>query len=161
MGGGTLAAPATSNYNTAVQLYSGKQFAAAERSFRAAIKQNSKDAQSLNMLAYALVEQKKLYEALKTAKLALKYAPGEANIMDTVGDMHQRRKEWKPAAEFYEKALERMPYASAGQTHEKYAETLLQLGKKDEAITHFRQALRDTREWGRKARAKLNAMGVQ
>ena len=161
MGGGQRVAVPTGSYALGVQQYGQKQYSAAEKSLRAAIKQNPKDAQSLNMLAYALIEQKKSDEALKTAKLALQYAPGDGTIMDTVGEMHQRRKEWKSAAEFYEKALARMSYATSGQTHEKYGETLLQLGKKDDAITHFRQALRDMGEWGRKARKKLNEMGVQ
>jgi hypothetical protein len=113
----------------------------------------------LNSDAYGYANNGRLDLALKAAQDALKLAPQNGSILDTVGEMHQRRKEYKQAAVYYAQALRRMPSYSP-ETHEKYGETLLALGRRQEAITQLQAAARDTGQWGMKARAALNGLGI-
>ena len=125
---------------------------------RQAIQQNPSDAQSYNMLAYALAGQKRLPEAVTAAHNALKLSPADGNILDTVADMHQRRKEYTTAEGYYKQSLEH-GNSNSSETLEKYGETLLALGKKDEGIAELKKAMNSQDAWGQKARQKLAALG--
>jgi len=111
------------------------------------------------MLAYAQAEQHKMDDALKTAKQALALAPESGNILDTVGEMHERRGEYAQAAKYYREALKRLSAGAPGdssETHTKLARTLVALHRPAEAIPHLDAALRyPNPQWVRAGQALL------
>jgi hypothetical protein len=118
------------------------------------------DANYYNNLAYRYANQGNLSNALNAANRALQLAPNDGNILDTVAEMYQRRKAYATAAQFYVRALANQSGGGIPETHEKYGETLLALGKKQEAVRQWKQAAQDPGSWGQKARAKLQSLGV-
>ncbi len=152
---------AGSHSRRAQALYFQRQFKEAEKEYRRALELAPGTPDYLNMLAYALAEQNKLQEALQVAQMALKAAPQDWMIIDTVAEMHQRRKEWATAAAFYERALKGTPGGGINETQCKYGETLIELGRKSEAI---RQLIRASggieRPWADRAREALARLGV-
>lgn len=100
-------------------------------------------ADSHNANAYQYANQGDLENALKEANLALKAAPTSANILDTVGEMHQRRKEYAKAAPYYKQAIHLLPAGQATETEAKYGQMLLDMGQKKEAVKHLQIAARD------------------
>src|SRR5205823_6245976 len=110
-----------------------RDYPRSESLIRRALQQRPVWPQANNMLAYALAEQGKLDEALKTGITAMHQAPEDGNIIDTVAEMCQRRHDWKRAAEFYEQALEREREFEAAETRVKYAQTLFALKRRREA----------------------------
>lgn len=90
-----------------------------------------------NLMAYALADQDRLAEALKEAQMALAMRPSDGNILDTVGEMHERRHEYRQAASYYEMALAAEDPSAALETHYKYGRTLLALGRIEEAREHL------------------------
>jgi hypothetical protein len=119
------------------------------------------NANSLNSQAYTLAGAGRLNEALNTAYRALALAPNDGNILDTVAEMHQRLKQYPQAATYYQRALAQQGGGGLPETHVKYGETLLQLKRKSEAITHFQTAsARDYGTWGTRARANLARLGI-
>jgi tetratricopeptide (TPR) repeat protein len=107
-----------------------------------ATRESSHDPEALNLLAYAQAEQNKLDQALATAEAALKAARGSANIIDTVGEMHERRREFTKAESYYADALSRMSPFESCETHTKLARTLIALHRPAAAIPHLNMALR-------------------
>ncbi len=120
--------------------YIEHDYIGAESEFRKALEFRPMWPQANNMLAYALADQGKLDAALETAIKAMNQGPNEGYIIDTVAEMYQRRREWKRAAEYYELALQHEYRSEAAETNVKYAETLLVLGRREEAIRHLRLA---------------------
>jgi hypothetical protein len=121
-------------------LYRQGSYQEAEVKFRQAAMARTEDPEPLNMLAYALAEQNKLDEALKTAQEALSLAPDSGNIIDTVAEMYERRGDLKLAATNYERALAFISEGEDTETHCKYARTLIGLGRKAEAKPHLIRA---------------------
>jgi hypothetical protein len=146
-------------YQNGVTLYARGDFLDAERELRKAVNERPTYADAYNELTYALADQYKLDEALATARKALSLAPNSGDILDTVAEMHQRRKEFKEAADFYEQALKHELTQGACQTHTKYGETLLALGQRKEAEWHWQLAVADTnrmnQQWQMRAAAGL------
>ncbi len=149
-----------SNAQRGVQAYGMKNYATAELYLKRAVKENPGDVQSFNMLAYALADQKKLDQALQAAQKALALAPSDGNILDSVGEMYQRKKDYKNAATYYQRSVKLQRGGGIAETHEKYGETLLALGKKNDAVTQLGFAAADAGQWGAKARAKLSSLGM-
>jgi len=117
-------------------------------------------ANDYNSLAYTYVNQGKLDLALNAANQALRMAPQDGNILDTVGEMHQRRKEYKLAASYYALAISRQGNGGITETNEKYGETLLALGDGGNGIRHLRAAAKDpSSPYGRMAAQKLQQLG--
>lgn len=119
-------------------------------------------ADDYNNLAYAYANQGKLDLALNAARTALRMAPQNGNILDTVAEMHQRRKEYRQAATYYALAISRQPNGGMTETHEKYGETLIALGDKANGIRHLQTAARDARSpYGARALQQLQKLGAR
>jgi tetratricopeptide (TPR) repeat protein len=143
-------------YRVGVEAYYRGDYAEAEKLFRQASDASPGDPDPQNMLAYALAGQNRMEEALKAAMEAHRRAPAAGYIMDTVGEMHELRREYLKAAEWYRKALDRMTEDESQETHAKYGRTLLALGKLKEARTHLEYAARNRRtRWGTMAHELL------
>ena len=110
-----------------------------------------------NLLAYALADQDKLVEALKEAQMALAMRPSDGNILDTVAEMHERRREYRQAATYYEMALAAEDPADTLETHFKYGRTLLALGRIKEARDHLAAVARARDPYWAQAARKLLA----
>jgi hypothetical protein len=118
-------------------------------------------ADGYNNLAYTYANQGKLDLALNAARTALRMAPQDGNILDSVAEMHQRRKEYRQAATYYALALSRQPNGGITETHEKYGETLIALGDKVNGIRHLQTAARDSRSpYGARALQQLQKQGA-
>ena len=151
-----------SHFDRGLFEYRSRRFEEAEKEFRKGLAASKDNAELLNMLAYAQAEQDRLSEALRTARLALEKAPDNWMIVDTVAEMHQRRREFVTAAGYYRRALRYAPSGQAGETHCKYGETLLDLGKKTEAIKQLQLAAVGVESlWADRARAALERLGVK
>ncbi len=136
-------------YSAGIDAYYRGDYVEAEKLFRQASSAYLGTPDPLNMLAYALAGQNRMDEALETAMNAHRRAPRVGYIMDTVGEMHELRKEYAEAAKWYRKALNSMPEGDALETHAKYGRTLLALGNLKEARTHLEYAARNRRNrWG-------------
>lgn len=123
--------------------------------------QRAQQANTLNNQAYTYVSQGRLDLALRAANQALRLEPRDGNIMDTVAEMHQRCKEYKVAAQLYVRALRLQPNGGIAETHEKYGETLLALGRKQEAIAQLQIAAQSPGDpHGAKAQQLLQKLGA-
>ena len=119
-------------------------------------------ANDYNALAYTYANQGKLDLALNAARNALRMAPQDGNILDSVAEMHQRRKEYRQAASYYALAISHQPNGGMTETHEKYGETLIALGDRANGIRHLQSAAADTSSrYGVLARQQLQKLGVQ
>jgi hypothetical protein len=134
------------SFSQGQMLFRDGRFAEAEAMFGQATRESPRDSESLNMLAYAQAEQNKLDQALNTAHEALKAAPGSANIIDTVGEMHERRREYKQAENYYLEALKGLRVWESCETHTKLARTLIALHRPSESIPHLQAALHYPRQ---------------
>jgi hypothetical protein len=147
------------SYQAGLDLFWSGRFADAESTLRRALREQPSNAEIANMLAYAQAEQHKMDDALKTAKQALALAPESGNILDTVGEMHERRGEYAQAAKYYREALKRLSAGAPGdssETHTKLARTLVALHRPAEAIPHLDAALRyPNPQWVRAGQALL------
>jgi tetratricopeptide (TPR) repeat protein len=139
-----------------------QQYVAAEKTLKEAAEKGIDRPNAFNDLAYALSGQGKSFEALAAAKMALSLAPQNGNILDTVGEMHELRKEFKEAAEYYEKAAPLMLDDNGVETHCKYGRTLLALNRKQEAITQLQLAMTyPPGPWRLRAKELLEQLGVK
>lgn len=150
------ARPVVTVFDTGLNLYRAGNYRESESAFVQAAKQFPNDAEIPNMLTYAMAEQGKLDDALRTALKALTMAPASGEIIDTVAEMHERRGEFTVAAETYRDALAHLnPYDSC-ETHTKLGRTLVALGRKAEAVKQLEEALRyPTPPWSRMAQTIL------
>jgi tetratricopeptide (TPR) repeat protein len=138
----TISDASSVGYDQGVRQYQVGDYVQAEKTLRAAQKESPHDAEIVNMLAYSLAEQGRLDEALETANRALKLAPISGNIIDTVAEMHERRKEFVPAADLYAKALQHMAVEDTGETNTKFGRTLIALDRNSEAKQHLLDAIK-------------------
>lgn len=130
-------------FSDAVVLYRQNRFVEAEQLLQESIEQGKDRSEAFNMIAYCLAGQKRMDEALKTAKRALSYSPESGNIIDTVGEMHELRGEYKLAVEWYLKALSKPTLlAPQAETHAKLGRSLLALGRQQEAVVYLKEAAR-------------------
>lgn len=113
-----------------------------ENTLRRTVQLYPRDSDSWNTLAYVLADQGKLNDALDAAEQAHKVDPLSGNIMDSVGEMHERRGELRDAVKWYESALARLVPYDAVETNAKLGRTLLALGRRDEAIVRLTEATR-------------------
>ncbi len=149
--------PVRARFDHAVTLYFNSQFRQAEEELRKVLAQRGDMVEAYNMLAYTLADQQRLDEALAAAEQALRRAQWEPNILDTVAEMHQRRKEWKAAVSYYNRAIAAsVPYVDM-ETRVKYAQCLLALGRRPAAIVQLQQA----RQHGKRLWANRAAMLLQ
>jgi hypothetical protein len=119
------------------------------------------DSRAYNQLAYSQAARGDLKSAMDCANRALRAAPNDGGILDTVGEMHQRRKEYPAAIRFYTRALAHQSGGGLTETHAKLGETLVVVGRKAEGIPHLRRAARDmSSPWGERARNKLKQIGA-
>lgn len=119
-------------------------------------------ADGLNNLAYTYANQGNLDAALLTAKRAQQMAPNDGNIMDSLAEMYQRRKDFKKAAPLYVKAIALQGGGGITETNAKYGETLISLGKKKEAIPYLQRAARNNQDrYGIRAQQLLQQLGAK
>jgi len=123
--------------------FTQRDYPAAERKLREHLDTNPNDPQAHNLLAYALAEQGNLEGALEEAYRANKLAPENYMILDTVAEMHQRRKEWDKAIRWYRRAIAAGEDQGIAETWCKYGMTLLAAGRKAEARQYLDMAARN------------------
>jgi tetratricopeptide (TPR) repeat protein len=152
-----IAPPALDFYRAGLNQYNARMFKDAEQAFARGVKDTPAAEQIWNMLAYAQAEQGKLGPALKSAQKAVSLAPEQGYIVDTLAEMHERRKEYKQAAKYYAEALKKMQPEDSCETNTKYGRTLIALHKDAEAKEHLLLAIRyPNRSWAPLAQQLLN-----
>lgn len=148
--------PAERAFRDGFSAYYRGDFQESERLLREAAKDRSQHAEALNMLAYAQVGQGRMDDALSTAKQAFAAAPTNGNIADTVAEMYQRRGDFAKAANWYEQALGMQPPGEVVETQTKYGETLMALGRRDDALKYLSRAMKMGRtQWSVRAKDVL------
>ena len=86
-----------------------------------------------------LLDDGKHHEALTSFRLALKDAPGDANVLQQIAIAYTRIGMTDEAAKTYRHVLQRNPRAPGA--HYGLAFLLLRAGREDEAVTHLRAFL--------------------
>jgi TolA-binding protein len=99
--------------------------------------------------------------ALNAAKRAYQLAPSDGGILDTLGEIYQRKGDLVQAERYLRLALKRLPESSRSQTHAKYGEVLAALGRNEEAVSHLEKAAADTSApiWAGRAQKALEKLG--
>ncbi len=129
------------------------RYVESEERLRYALRESPGNTEALNMLAYALAEQGKMDEALATAQRSLALAPSSGNILDTVAEMHERRREYAEAAKCYREALRYLDIFESGETRTKFGRTLIALKRRDEALVQLTEAIKyPSPQWDELAR---------
>jgi tetratricopeptide (TPR) repeat protein len=118
------------------------------------------NASQLNNQAYTYANAGQLDQALAAAKAASALTPQDGNIVDTVAEMHQRRKEYKEAEALYVKALVLQSGGGSSETHFKFGQTLAALSKKTDAISHLQTAASMDPSFVQRANQELAKLGV-
>ncbi|MEP6756802.1 MAG: tetratricopeptide repeat protein [Chthonomonadales bacterium] len=127
-------------YQVGMRDLNAGRFVDAEKSFREVTEtpgSGLRKDDAYNDLAYALSGQNRMDEALDAAEHALKINPTSGNILDTVGEMHELRKEYLPAVDFYKKALVELGNTDTTETNAKLGRTLATLDRLDEATPYL------------------------
>jgi hypothetical protein len=114
-----------------------------------------------NQMAYNYANSGQLDLALDAAKRAHQLAPGDGNILDTLGEMYQRKGDFSQAERYLRLALRHQRGAGLTETHAKYGEVLAALGRKEEAVSHLEKAAADTSApiWAERAQKALEKLG--
>jgi tetratricopeptide (TPR) repeat protein len=109
-----------------------------ERHLRELMKRKPEDAHAFNALGYTLADRNlRLPEAYALIAQALKLAPADAYILDSMGWVYFRLGNLAKAREYLTRAWQARPHAEVG-AH--YGEVLWQLGERDEARRIWRSA---------------------
>ncbi len=119
------------------------------------------NADYFNRLAYNYANSGQLDLALNAAKRAYQLAPNDGNILDTLGEMYQRKRDFLQAERYLKQALDRQPGSGQTETHAKYGEVLVELGRMEEAIPHLEKAAADSSApvWAGRAQKALEKLG--
>ena len=117
-------------------------FEAMEVDLQAILKQDANDVTALNALGYSLLEHTTRYdEAEKYLQQALKLKPDESMVIDSYGWLQFKKGNFTEALKYLRLAHDKMP---EGEITVHLAETLVALGKKQEAEVLVREALKKT-----------------
>lgn len=110
----------------------------AEQDFRIIIKQQPEHANALNALGYTLADQTDRYEEAKILIVqALSLRPNDGHILDSMGWVSYRLKDFEAAIEFLQKAYEASPQAEVA-AH--LGEVLLESGERRKAVAVLRKS---------------------
>jgi Flp pilus assembly protein TadD len=113
----------------------------AEASYREVLKIEGNDVVSLNNLAWILVEVRgKPDQALPLAAKAQRLVPNAGGVSDTLGWIHYRRESYGEAEKLLLQAADRAPSNGLVQFH--LGMTYLKLGRKNDAVSAFRRAVK-------------------
>lgn len=114
-----------------------------------------------NQMAYNYANSGQLDLAMNAAKRAYQLAPSDGNILDTLGEMYQRKGDFLQAERYLRLALKHQMGDGLTETHAKYGEVLAELGRKEEAISHLEKAATDTSApiWAERAQKALAKLG--
>ncbi|HEX9126130.1 MAG TPA: tetratricopeptide repeat protein, partial [Methylomirabilota bacterium] len=113
----------------------------AEASYREVLKIEGNDVVSLNNLAWILVEVRgKPDQALPLAEKAQRLVPNAGGVIDTLGWIHYRRESYGEAEKLLLQAADRAPSNGLVQFH--LGMTYLKLGRKNDAVSAFRRAVK-------------------
>jgi tetratricopeptide (TPR) repeat protein len=113
-----------------------------------------------NLLAYAYADTNRMEDAMRAAKRALELSPTDGMVLDTVGEMHEKRREFERAVRYYEAALAAPPTFDNIETHCKLGRTLVMMGRRTEAVPHLRYAAeRGPSQWAAQAAQLLQNLG--
>jgi tetratricopeptide (TPR) repeat protein len=115
-----------------------------ETDLQAIIAQAPDDARALNALGYALTEHTNRYdEAEKYLQKAVKLQPEDAMIADSYGWLQFKKGNLEAALNYLQTAYKKLP---ENEIAAHLAETLWELGKKQQAETLIKEALKKTPE---------------
>ncbi|GAD04557.1 hypothetical protein HQ45_00010 [Porphyromonas crevioricanis] len=118
------------------------------------------NADVLNNYAYLLAERDTdLDKALRLIKKAYDLNPDNHNILDTYGYICQKKGLLEDAEKYYRMALKDPEGAMNSTIHDHLGEVLLLMGKKEEAIEIWQQALILTEDKKEPLRKKIRAAG--
>jgi Flp pilus assembly protein TadD len=108
-----LATATPANANSFTELggmrYARREFQRAAMEYRAAAHLDPDDPRTWNQLAYALAWAKDLSGARDALAQYEKLAPGEANVLDSAGEVSYLRGDFKSAGEYFERAAAKNP----------------------------------------------------
>lgn len=127
-------------FSDGLRAYDIRDYDRAEKLFTQAMASGKAPAECYNMIAYAQAARNRMDDALRSAEGALNFEPNSGNILDTVGEMHELRKEYAQAVDYYQQALRQGNMTSTVETDAKLGRSLLALHRKKEALTHLRKA---------------------
>jgi tetratricopeptide (TPR) repeat protein len=117
-----------------------KRYAEAEAAFRQVIAQDAAHAPALNYLGYMLAERgERLGESVDLIKRALVIDPANSSYLDSLGWAYYKAGQLDLAEEPLRRAAEQLGTNSVIQDH--YGDVLLKLGRLQEAIDRWTQAL--------------------
>ena len=133
-------------YHRAIEMYK-KAFHRSPESWHAA-----------NNLAFLLCEfsdsEKDIYKALNLAEKAQKLQPNETVIMDTLGWIHYKLRNYDRSLRLLRRSLDQKPENSITNYH--VGAALYQIGKIDEAKIHLKRAIKGNENFiGKEEAAKL------
>jgi tetratricopeptide (TPR) repeat protein len=118
-----------------------EEYKASHEAYDKVLTINPKNTIVLNNYAYYLsLRSEKLQKAEQMAKLAVELDPYNQNNLDTYAWVLYKLERYKEALEWIEKAYNNGGRES-GVVLEHYGDILYQLGKKDEAVDYWKQAL--------------------
>lgn len=103
----------------------------AHKVYLSLVERNPENSTYRNNLAWSLAEMGELDEAQRHAEAAAKLAPGNPNVLDTLGVILLRRNQSADALGVFEKAVQAAPERADIQVN--YAEALLASGNRDKA----------------------------
>ena len=114
------------------------KLAVMEKSLRQLIALEPDNQMAYNALGYSLADRNiRLNEAHQLIEKALKLAPGDAYIMDSMGWVHFRQGQFKEAEDWLRRAYQKRPEAEIA-VH--LGELLWVTGRKDDALKFWREA---------------------
>ncbi len=107
----TVATPANANILTELgeMRFARREFQQAAMEYRAAAHLDPDEPRTWNELGYALAWAKDLSGAREALAQYQKVAPGDANVLDSEGEVSYFRGDFKSAADYFEKAAARNP----------------------------------------------------
>ena len=109
-----------------------KNWPAAEKDFKQALKLNPDQPQTLNYLGYSWVDRNlNLTRALGMIRKAVKLKPDDGYIVDSLGWAHYKLGNWKKAVRYLERAVELKPDDPVINDH--FGDALWRVGRRREA----------------------------
>ncbi|MEZ4845665.1 MAG: tetratricopeptide repeat protein [Bdellovibrionota bacterium] len=122
-----------------------KEYDAVEKSLRTLLALNPNNPNALNFLGYSYADRNiKLNEAEDMILKAVKLKPNDGFILDSLGWLYFKKKDYKKAEEYIRKALVQIPEEPVILDH--LGDVLAAQGKKKEAIESYKKSLENSED---------------
>jgi tetratricopeptide (TPR) repeat protein len=110
--------------------------------YRLALTLDPNSVQTLDNLGYALSQAARFDEAAGYLRDAIRLQPGDAAAHDNLGNVLQATQRLDEAVAEYEKALQTASAVNLPDVHNDLGVALARLGRREESVAHFRDAVR-------------------